>query len=138
MYIIHQSAPHMSMLVYIYLAYLVQGQFLDTTGTEWSNLGLKALATFSKNISSGDADSGIVSGYVSCSVTSLSNATLKVFTETITNKTSTIASETVSIGTGDTIYVIGIIIMISNILLIHFCVFFLYLHIFVYPIQYTT
>lgn len=84
------------------------GQFLDTTGTGWSNLGLKALATFSKNISSGDADSGIVSGYVACSGTSLSNATLKVFTETITNKTSIIASETVSIGIGDTIYVIGI------------------------------
>jgi hypothetical protein len=83
------------------------GSFLDSTGTGWNNLGLTALATFSTNIS-GDADSGIASGYVSCSGTSLSTATLKVFTESILNKTSTIASKTVSIGTAGTIYVIGI------------------------------
>jgi hypothetical protein len=82
------------------------GQFLDTSGTGWDTLGLKGLDTFSRKLI--DADSGIASGYVSCSGTSLSTATLNVFTETISNKTSAIASKTVSIGDGDTIYVIGI------------------------------
>ena len=81
------------------------GQFLDTTGTGWANLGLTGLSTFTQNIKA-DADSGIATGYVSCSGTSLSNATLKVFTESISNKTSTIPSKTVSVT--DTIYVIGI------------------------------
>jgi hypothetical protein len=84
------------------------GQFLDTTGTGWTKLGLKEISTFSENISTSDADSGIASGYVFCSGTSLSSATLKVFTESISNKTSAIASKTVSIGTAGTIYVIGI------------------------------
>ena len=84
------------------------GQFLDTAGTGWDKLGLTSLITFTKNMSTSDADTGIASGYVSCRGTSLSTATLKVYTESISNKTSTISSETVSIGTAGTIYVIGI------------------------------
>ena len=84
------------------------GQFEDTTGTGWDKLGLTSLSTFGKQSKEGTYDTGIATGYVSCSGTSLSAAKLTVYTESISNKTSTISSKTVSIGTAGTIYVIGI------------------------------
>ena len=83
------------------------GQFKDITGTGWDKLGLMSLSTFEKQSKAG-YDTGIATGYVSCQGRTLSNATLTVYTESISDKTSTISSKTVSIGTVDTIYVIGI------------------------------
>ena len=84
------------------------GIFRDTTGTGWDKLGLISLSTFAKQAEEVSYDTGIATGYVSCSGTSLSVAKLTVYTESISNKTSTISSKTVSIGTAGTIYVIGI------------------------------